>query len=307
MDPRIASTLQSLAACIVIATCTATHAQEVPVAADHEEVALERPEGWAMAFMSSAILFQGFGPPRGLDSWSVRAGAELASIPHIDREDRRIGFDGEKLEDLNKSPVSGRLRAWLGLPAGLALELAWTPPVSINGARPDGIFGLAIEREIFRHERWRAGARLFAQTGHVKGDITCPAEVASRPLGGEDNPYGCRAPSDDDFSVDQYGLELTGSATFREGTLEPFASFTLIRLDAEVHVDALVFGVRDRSVRSTEGTLRTFRAGLVHRPAERWEWSVSADYTPLDVRRPPDRGEENDPFWSVRLMARYAF
>lgn len=281
--------------------------QEFPVVSDREDLALERPEGWALAYISAATLFQGFGPPTTAEPWQWRLGADIGAIPHIDTEDTRVGFDGTKFEDLNKSPVYGRVRVWLGLPAGFTAEFAWTPPVEIDGAKPDGIYSLALERPLVEQGNWRIGARLFGQSGRIEGDITCSEDVARLPPGSAGNPFGCLAPSNDEISLDHYGLELTGSMPLDAGRWEPFGSVAVTRLDAEAQVDALTFDVRDRSVRTTDGTIRTFRAGVLHRPARRWEWLVSADYTPLDVRRPPDREEENDPFWSVRLMARYLF
>lgn len=299
---------RTLAVVAVVLLCAgAAPAQQLPVVGEREEVTLSRPEGWAMAYMSAATLFHGFGPPGPVEPWTFRVGAGLGSIPHVSRDKARVGFDGTKFEDLNKTPVYGRLRAWLGLPADFTLELGWTPPVEIGGAKPRGIYGLALERPLLRRDRWSLGARLFAQSGRLEGDITCPPEVAALDPGSEGNPFGCREPSSDRVSLDHYGLELTGAARLDGGRLEPFASLAVTRMDAEVQVRARVFGVLDRSVRSADGTLHTVRIGVVHRPAPRWEWQASADYTPLHVRRPPDRERDNDPFWSVRVMGRYAF
>lgn len=305
MDNRAATTA-ALATLLLWRADTAP-AQQPPVVGSREHVALERPEGWAMAYTSAATLNLAFGPPRARETGDLALGADFGSIPHVSSEDARVGFDGFKFEDLNKTPVFGRARFWLGLPADFTLEFSWTPPVSIGGAKPDDMFGLALERPLLGRGDWRLGARLFGFTGRVHGDITCPSEVAEREPGSEGNLFGCRAPSDDRVSLDHYGLELIGSKALAGGRWEPFAGFALSRMDVQVQVDAHTFDVIDRSVRSTDGTIRTVRAGLLYSPSERWQWSISGDYTPLDVRRPPERDKDNDPFWSVRLMGRYAF
>jgi len=294
-----------LAAVLAGIPCTPATAQTV--VADHEHLAPVRPEAWAMAHAGSATLFLGAAPPRESEPGTLSLGVEMASVPHIDRADTRVGFDGTKYEDLNKTPVFGRARLGVGLPAGFTLELAYTPPVSINGARPEGIYGLALERPLVSGPHWRLGARLFGQTGEIGGDITCPADVSAEPPGSPANPAGCRAPSDDTVSLDHYGAELGAAFPMMQGRLEPFVSVVASRLHGHVQVDARVFEVVDRSTRVANVTLRTVRAGLAWRPSRQWLFSASADYTPLDVRRPPDRELDNDPFWSLRLMAEYRF
>lgn len=294
-----------LAAALAAAPCAPATAQTV--VANHEHLSASRPEAWAMGHAGAATLFLGTSTPRETDPGTFTLGAELASIPHIDRADTRVGFDGTKFEDLNKTPVFGRARLGVGLPGGFTLELAYTPPVSINGARPDGIYGLALQRPLAEGRHWRLGARVFGQTADIRGDITCPADLSAEPVGGPGNPDGCRAPSDDRVGLDHYGAEIGVAFPLRNGSLEPFVSVAVSRLHARVQVNARVFEVLDHSTRTTNVTLRTLRTGLAWRASRDWLLSASADYTPLDVRRPPDREFDNDPFWSLRLMAEYRF
>ena len=51
-----------------------------------------------------------------------------------------MGLGGAKQEDLNKSPVFGRLRLTLGLPGGFVADLGYTPPLSIRGTRARDLF-----------------------------------------------------------------------------------------------------------------------------------------------------------------------
>lgn len=293
MKPRLVLALSAL----VMAEGAVAQA----VVGGREHLALETPEGWAMARTTAATLNLGPAPPGDLAPWEIAINAELGSIPHVDSADTRVGFGGTKFEDLNKSPVFGRGRLMLGLPAGFSVEFSWSPPVEIDGVRPDGIYGLALERPLYRGDRWRVGARLFGQAGHAEGDITCSEAVAGRPPGSGDNPFGCVAPSDDDIELDHGGAELFVSASLRDGRWQPFASLAASRIDPEVQVNARVFDVIDRSQLVTEGTIRTGTLGIALEPSPAWQWTAAFSYTPLDVRRPPDFTEESDDFWSVRL------
>lgn len=276
------------------------------VVRDHQDLDFQRPEAWAMAYMGAATLFLSSAVPRHTEAGAVRLGAEFSLIPHIDHADTKVGFNGTKFEDLNKSPLFGRLRLLIGLPWDFALELGWTPPLEIDGAQPDGIYALALQRPLLQNPPWRVGLRAYAQAAHIEGDITCPEEVARIEPGRDGNLFGCRAPSDDDVELDTYGVAMSVSYAF-EHDLEVFAAVAITRLDGFVQINAPVFSAIDRSTRATEGTLKTARLGLTFVPSPRWEWTVAGDYTPLKVRRPPTFSEQTDPFWSLRVSAAYSF
>lgn len=287
-------------AVVMLLLCTSGLVTAQPVVGGREIVDFDSPEGWAMARTTAATLNLGPAPPRDIEPWEIAVSAELASIPHVDTADTRVGFGGTKFEDLNKSPIFGRGRLHIGLPAKFTLELAWSPPIEIDGVRPDGVYGIALERPLYDGNRLRIGGRLFGQAGHAEGDITCSQEVASRELG-PDNPFGCIAPSDDDIELDHVGAELFASTNPRNGRWQPFVSFAVTRIEPEVQVNARVFDVIDRSHLVTNGTIETGTLGVVYRPSPAWQAMAAFSYTPLDVRRPPDFDEESDDFWSVRL------
>ncbi|MDX1569245.1 MAG: hypothetical protein R3200_02080 [Xanthomonadales bacterium] len=293
-------------ALVVLGVSLGAEVQAQLLVGDRQRLAFERPESWAMAHAAAGTLFLGSGPPVPEKPWHLQIGAELASIPHIDRADTRVGFNGTKFEDLNKSPVFGRARLWLSLPFKLTAEVSYAPPVTIDGVRPDGIYGFALERPLVESSRWTAGVRLFGQAAHVEGSITCSEDVF--PLGQPDferNPFGCAAPSSDDAELDHYGLEFSSSRETDDGRWRPFVAFALSRLDGRVQIHApLLNGVIDRSVRETSGTLRTATLGIRWRPDDRWDWTVAVSYTPLEVERPPDFNRDSDDFWSLRVIAR---
>lgn len=291
----------------LLALLISNTAQTQPVVGGRDVVDFDSPEGWAMARTTAATLNLGPAPPRDVEPWEIAVSAELGSIPHVDSADTRVGFGGTKFEDLNKSPVFGRGRLHVGLPANFTLELAWSPPVEIDGVQPDGIYGLALERPLYRGDRWSLGARLFGQAGHAEGDITCSEDLVGLAPGSGDNPFGCVAPSNDDIELDHWGAELFAATSLRGGRWRPYTSIAVTRIDPEVQVNARVFGVIDRSKLVTDGTIETGTLGLVYRPSPAWQAMAAFSYTPLDVRRPPDFDEESDDFWSVRLGLTWRF
>ncbi|HRQ66346.1 MAG TPA: hypothetical protein PKZ76_16030 [Xanthomonadaceae bacterium] len=280
-----------------------------PVAAQvevgvREDLAFDRPEAWAMAYLGAASLFAGLGPAEAIEAGTVRLGAEFGHIPHVSTERRRVGFDGLKLEDLNKTPVFGALRLQLGLPADFALELGWTPPVEIGGARPIGMHGIALERPLWQSEHWTLGARIYHQRGRVRGDITCDRATAAQPIGSPGNPFGCRAPSRDVFHLRQHGAELGLRWRPAHTAVEPFAALALTRMRPRTQLESEVFNVIDRSLLTTRGNIRTLTLGASYRLRPAWEVSGGLAWTPLDVRRPPERQKASDDLYSLRVMLR---
>ena len=275
-----------------------------PIVDHGEHLDSDRPEAWAMAYMSASTLFSGSGPAMAREPWSLSLGGELGHVPHLSTRKRRVGFDGTKLEDLNKSPVYGSVRMSLGLPANFGLELGWTLPVRIGGAKPRRLLAIALERPLAETEDWRAGWRLYHQRGSVSGDFTCDRETASHPPGSADNPFGCRAPSSDRFTLKQTGLELSLSRLLDEGRLEPHLSYAATYMQPRTRVRAETFGVLDRSLLTTSKTTHTLTLGAVYRPVGDWELLVSMAWTPLYANRPPDGKRSTHDLWSTRLSVR---
>lgn len=300
--PRVPRAVHGLV--LLLVTCFGAPAVAQTVIGVREDLAFDRPEAWAMAYLGAASLFAGLGPPRVVEAGAVRIGAEIGHIPHVSTERRRVGFDGTKLEDLNKTPVFGVLRVQVGLPADFALELGWTPPLKIGGARPHGMFGVALERPLWSGEAWSLGLRAFHQRGQVRGDITCDRDTAALPIGSPGNPFGCRAPSHDVFHIRQQGVELGLRFTPAGSALEPFAALSWTRMRPRTQLDAEVFNVIDRSLLTTRGSTRTLTLGTSWRLDSGWEFSGGLAWTPLQVRRLPDRVRADDDLYSLRLLLR---
>ena len=265
-----------------------------------ERVAFDSPEGWAMATTVASTLNIAMSPPRQTEVLEWRFTTELGSIPSIDAKDTRVGFGGFKLEDLNKSPVFGRAILHVGLPADFAVALSWTPPVEIEGARPEGLFGLAIERPLLEHAGWELGARVFAQWGDGTGDVTCSSDVAASPPGSTANPFGCRSKSRDTIKLDHQGAELLVSRTY-DARWRSFAALAITRMRPQVQVRAHVYEVLDLTRVRSRGTVQTLTMGTAYRLSGSWSVSTAVSYTPLDVRRPSASGRQSNDFWSARL------
>lgn len=251
---------------------------------ERELLARDRPEAWAMHQASAASLMGAFGETPGLAPGQWRASLDLAQVTHMDAERRRVGFNGNKDEDLNKAPVFGRLRVSIGLPRGWVADLGYTPPLRHDGARAEDFFALAAGRRVWARDPWTLSWRLFGQSGVIEGDITCPARLA----GIEDfsvNPYGCQAPSRDRVRLAHYGSDLVLAGG--RGDWRWHAGLGLVRSEPEVQVDALVFDARDRSRLVTRAWLPYMALGGRWQGAGRQGFAFEVVHVPLSRRRGP--------------------
>lgn len=263
--------------------------------------AFESPEGWAMAYTLASALNLGTGPSehRGVFTWKLEA--ELASIPHLSKEQQRVGFGGFKPEDMNKSPVFGRARVSVALPAAVTAEISWTPPLEIDGAKPESLFGLALERELISVDSWRLGGRLHAVRGHASADVTCSRKVASHEPGSMSNPLGCSGPSVDRLRMHQQGAELMLSRSMFDGRVQPFVAYATTRFRPFVEVEAPLFDAMHFWELQSSGTVDTFTLGARVAIRSVWQSSAAFSYTPLSVARPRMDNRQNDDFWSFRI------
>jgi hypothetical protein len=267
----------------------------------YEEKSFSSPEGWAMAHSLSSALNLGSAPAEKMTLWKWGLEAELSSIPHLSREEQRVGFGGFKSEDMNKSPVFGRVRLNLGLPAGFTAQLSWTPPLEIDGARPDGLYGLALERSLVSNGRWQLGGRIHAVRGHARSDVTCSRRIARIEPGTLGNPFGCTAPSRDRIRMDQQGAELMLSRNMGSGRWQSFVAYASTRMDPFTVVEAKLFDSDHNAALGSKGTVDTYSVGASFAASPRWRLSAAFSYTPLDVRRPPLRERANGDFSSFRV------
>ena len=269
---------------------------------DVEELAWDRPEAWAMKYFNSVSLLTGLGPPRTREPWSIELGLEAGLIPHLDEDQRRIGFGGAKVEDINRVPVLVRPRLTVGLPARFSLDVGWVPPVEIDGATSN-IVGVALERPLYESGPWAFGIRAYGQLGRVSGDFTCSEDEAGFPPGSPENFWGCEEPSDDELTLDHAGAALTGG--YRIKTIDLHWGVAATYMDMEFQVDAVTFGIVDRTLLLADGWTWSVNGGASWRLGSRTSLSAEVFYSPLSVVRPPSTVQDNDPLLNVRTMLRF--
>ena len=299
VDPRLRFAL--LLSCLVAAPVVA--AQDIVIRND-EILEPERPEAWGMRYMTAATLMTSFGPVPALASGEWQVAGELGDIPHLDAAQTAVGFNGIKGEDLNKSPITGRLRGWIGLPGGFVAELGWTPPVEIDGAKPRDLFSAAIGRRFVDAHGYTVSARVFGQHGAATGDITCPADLVDADF--SVNPYGCvQRPSSDTLEMNYYGFD--GTFAYATGPWTMHATGGLVRMENTVQVDAITYGYPDRSYLVAHDDAWFLAAGVGRELGSGWALAAEVLYVPLTVLRDPNGSADNDPLLSWRLQLRYRF
>jgi hypothetical protein len=256
------------------------------VLGETERLDFDRPESWAMKYYASLTLPTGTGIPRERAAGDIEIAVESGSVPQLSTEERRVGFNGSKVEDVNKSRLFGRVRAAVGVGHGYALELAYTPPIRVGGARPN-LLGVALSRS-FPVSFLRVGVRGFGQVGTITADITCSAgEVAA----GDDasrNPFQCVRPSQDETRQKVAGLELVagyGGAS----RLKPYAGLAVSYMDLRFDVNALYSRglVEDHTRQLTSGTTVSASAGVTYEVSRRLGVTAELFYAWLPITRPP--------------------
>lgn len=268
---------------------------------DVEDLDWDRPEAWAMQYFNSVSLLTGLGPPRARETWSFEIGLELDTIPHLSEDQRRVGFGGAKVEDLNRLPAFFRPRLTIGLPAKWSLDLAYVPPVEVRGVKSN-LIAVGIERPMYSNGALTLGVRIYGQIGEVESDFTCSAEEASHPPGPPDNIWGCEAPSQDQVTLNYVGAAFTGGYTYRRTDFH--WGLAANYMDMEFQVDALTFGIIDRTLLLAGGWTWSLNGGASWSLSESISLAVEVFYSPLFVVRPPSTDTDNDPLLNFRSMVR---
>lgn len=264
-----------------------------------EELEFDRTESWAMQYFASVQRLTGMGVPRSLAPGSLELRLELGWVPSLSEEERRVGFDGTKVEDLNRTSIFARPRLVIGLPRAFSLTLSWVPPVEAFGVEPH-LLAAGIARPIWTGGRWRLGLGLTAQYGTLEGDLTCTAEEAAAGDNRELNPFLCEQPSNDEMTIRSAGLEISAARRVGESKFEPYVAMAANFMDLDFQVDARYSGLVDRSLLLTEGWTGQITAGTRYLMGARTHLGVELFYSPLEVVRPPRTTAENDALFNVR-------
>jgi len=293
-------TIAALAVGIGLGAWGTLEAQTGPESLPSEVLDFDRPESWAMARLVALTLFTGMGSAgveRPTSGWRFVAGGELGWVPALPLEERMVGFFGTKEEDMNKSPVFGRVRLGVVSAGGWLAEVGVTPPLEVGGARPllaAGAFGWAGPVG----EGFEGSVRLHGQVGEVRGDITCAARVVAAGDDPERNPFECEEPSRDRVLPRYLGLEV--SAGRGVGAWEPFVGVSVQHLSPRFKVSALHSSITDQRTLSTSGTAWSASAGVGRLVFGCLPVAIEGVYSPLWVQRRFAPETERGGVWNVR-------
>jgi hypothetical protein len=296
--------LAALTLIVLLATPTAPARGQTFVLRDHEDLDFDRPEAWAMAWFAAVAFPTTLAGAQPLPAGAVELSLEGGWVPRLSEEQRSVGFLGDKPEDLNRTAVFGRPRLAVGLPAKVTATVSYAPPVDVDGVEP-AVLSLSLARPLWQGDRAAVGARIFAQRGALRGDLTCPAalaDVADPTI----DPYGCEAASRDELSLELHGIELQAVATLaRWPRLSPYATLAWSQLEADFQVDARRNGFLDLTLLETDGTLWSGTLGLSLDTGTPVRLAGEIFYTPLDVVGRAGNGAETDGLLNARLLLAY--
>lgn len=271
-----------------------------------EQISFDRPEAWALKYFAAVSTFTPLQAPRERAPGAIELSLEGGWVPYLSESERRVGFNGTKVEDLNRTSVFGRPRILVGLPAGFAVEAGWVPPIEINGAKTNILNG-AVEKTFFDDPRGSFGLRLYGQLGYSMGDYTCPADVVGYPPGSPQNPLGCSQPSTDTARLNDFGAALTGGVKLGGAALHFAGGGTYNDLQFQTGAyGAYTNGEPDNTLLTTHGWTGWIAGGGDFPIGAKFSISAEAFYSPLRVKRPPSTESQNDPLFNVRVLLRWA-
>ena len=265
-----------------------------------EEVALDSPEGWGMSYMSAASLNLSDSFPTSMAFGEIVLTGELSNIPKLNREQQKIGFGGLKYEELNKSPVFGRGKLKIGFYWDSVLEVSYTPPLELKGAKPKNLWGIALSKQVINNDKLNLGLRYYNLSGKAVADVTCSQKTVNQPLYTAGNPSGCISTSKDKIDLGHQGFEIILASKNPVFNFSPWVSFATTKIDSSVRIDAQLELSREIAYVSTEGTLSTLNFGLNYPLSDKWVLNLGTSYTPLDANRPTPAGGDDD-FWNIKL------
>lgn len=265
-----------------------------------ERLDFDRPEAWAMKYFASLNLLTGFGPSPDLPAGAVVVAMEIDSVPSLSAAQQRVGFNGTKDEDLDRTSVFGRPRVTVGLPRGFAIEGSYLPPIDISGVEPD-LAALALTRRLASRGRFDTGLRLTYQHGSFSGDFTCSA----REIESGANAFGCEVPSNDEMTLDAATVEIALARRPSASGWRPHVALALTAMDLDFQVRADYRGLADRTRLVASGETYSVTAGISRDFDQRWRWTAEIFYSPLDVVRPPSPSATDDGLLNARLLLSY--
>lgn len=200
-------------------------------------------EAKTLAILSVPVVFSPGAPPGGPSR--ITFGLEAARVPGVDAATATptICRPGKGPENTGVLPAIARPRLAVPLPHGLALEASWIPPVRVNGVKAD-LFGFALTESVGRRDGLTAALRAHATFGSVRAPVTCDRDA----LGDPESECFDGTVSDDRFSPNIMGLDLSVGWTMANGRLRPYLGSGYNRLEPRFQVNFTnQFGNTDRT------------------------------------------------------------
>ena len=178
-----------------------------------------------------------FGPaeaPAITSPWRFGFALETSLIPNIDDETATptVCRPGKGPENTDFAAVLPRPRVSVGLPAGLALEVSWVPPLSIGDATPN-LLGFSLGKTFVVGQSMRLGVRIHGITGTIEAPITCDDEALRDPV----SECFQGTLSEDEYKPNALGADISGGWSMSGGRIRPFvgAGVNLLRPRFQVH------------------------------------------------------------------------
>jgi len=273
-------------------------------------IGFDRPESWGLKYFASTSLLSGLQPPPTSEVRRVGAitlGLQMGWVPALDEGQRRIGGNGQGLQDLNHAPILVRPVLRVALPWKLTAVAAAPVPFRMFGVNPH-LFAFGLERPILERERWTFGWRGYGQVGSVKGVFSCPASVLAFAPRSPGNPTACVAESSDIATLRYAGMELQFAYKIPSmPKLVPHAAAGGNFIDGAIQLHAPVVAGMDNTREWTRGGTFSGSVGASYLVTPRAAFTVDAFYTPLWVNRTPSAPRTNDGLFNVRALLSYTF
>lgn len=165
-------------------------------------------EARLLAFYEAPALFTMGGAPDRLSTGAVSAGGEAIPVPSPDPLLTHPDYCYQNTANNTKlAPLFARPRLVIGLPAGLAIEASYVPPVSVSNAHVT-LGSLALSRTqslSIGRSSVLLQLRAHGTIGRIDGPITCAR--ASLQIADAGAPCYGTAPSRDSFDPRSLGVE----------------------------------------------------------------------------------------------------
>jgi len=175
-------------------------------------------EAKLLAFYEAPVAFGVDAAPTTLAPGAVRVSLEVEPMPTPNNAIEQTHFCFEsKGENTRLSPIFGRPRVTIGLPAGFIVEASYVPPIQLYDAKPN-VASFAVSRAQRLPSAWGGALTLLVRAhgtvGQVQGPITCPTKGLQ--TADENAPCFGTSPSNDTFHPYMIGGEGTLALTTRD-------------------------------------------------------------------------------------------